>query len=361
MPIKYKWLAQCLQELIQKDIKCGINKLPTESELCQKYKVSRQTVRQALTLLEKNSMITKRQGSGSYITGLSADRSRNTIGLLLSGSQEYIYPGLVEDIQTTLYQYDYSCRLYETQNRTYKEREVLSQFLKHPIKGLIVEGCKSALPNPNLDLYLQLMRKGTQIAFLYNHYPALSDSLYLKDDNLQGSTLLVRHLINQGYTSIGGIFNADDLQGIERFQGFMETMRDYNLSVPDHRIAWFRTADIERLEKERDCSFLKKIVQDSFSSCTAIVCYNDEIAYWLIKVLKSLGYRLPEDKAIVSFDNTYLSYIDMLSITSVTHKPHEMGKKIALLMVEACKGTSVTSHEIPWELVVKNSTPIRHH
>ncbi len=357
MPIKYKWLANSLQDLIQKNIKNGIDKLPTEEQLCKDYKVSRQTVRQALTLLEKNSQIVKKKGSGSYITGLSINASLNTIGIILSESQEYIYPGVIQDIQNTLYQNGYSSKLFKTKNRTYIERDILQEILKTPLKGIIVEGCKTALPNPNLDLYLKLKSKGIHMIFLHNHYPSLPDSLYLMDDNSQGSSLLVRHLIDQGHTAIGGIFNADDLQGIERYQGFMETMRDFNLTLYDHRIAWFRTSDIEYLDKEHDISFLRKIVQNSFKSCTAIVCYNDEIAYWLLKALKAEGYKIPVDKAIVSFDKTYLSNSDMLTITSVSHKPHEMGKTIALLMVDKCKGSTVTSHKIPWELVIRNSTP----
>ena len=359
MPIKYKWLANCLQDLIQKNIKKGIDKLPTEEELCKYYKVSRQTVRQALSILEKSGQIIKKHGSGSFITGLSTNSSENTIGIILSSSQQYIYPGVINDIQSTLYQHGYSIKLFETQNRTYNERNILYQLFESPPRGIIVEGCKTALPNPNLDLYLKLKNMGIHIIFLHNHYQGLSESLYLKDDNLQGSALLVGHLIHQGHTAIGGIFNADDLQGVERFQGFMDTMRDNNLLVPDHRIAWFRTSDLERLQKEQDITFLKKIVQDSFKSCTAVVCYNDEIAYWLMKVLKAEGYRLPEQMAIVSFDKTYLSNSDKFSITSVTHKPHEMGRKAALLMVDYCKGLPISSHEIPWELVIRNSTPKR--
>ena len=359
MPVKYKWLANCLQDLIQKNMKNGINKLPTEGELCKKYKVSRQTVRQALSILEKHSQITKKQGSGSFITGLSMNSSENTIGIIVPKSQIYIYPGVVNDINSTLYQNGYVSKIFVTENRTDIERQILNQILENPLRGIIVEGCKSALPNPNMDLYQRLKSKGIHIIFLHNHYPAFSESLFLQDDNIQGSVLLVQHLVDQGHIAIGGIFNADDLQGIERYQGFMETMHDYDLTVLDHRIAWFRTSDMEQINKEHDYSFLKKIVQNSFRSCTAIVCYNDEIAYWLMKALKAEGYNLPSDMAIVSFDKTYLSISNMLTITSVTHKPHEIGKKIALLMVDKCKGLPVSSHKIPWELVIRNSTPKR--
>ena len=49
---KYQWLAARLEALIQKNIRTGVNKLPTEQELSEKYQLSRQTVRMALKTLE---------------------------------------------------------------------------------------------------------------------------------------------------------------------------------------------------------------------------------------------------------------------------------------------------------------------
>ena len=102
MAIKYKWLAGKLKEMTEKNIKSGIEKLPTEQELCSRYRVSRQTVRQALALLEKENLIVRRQGSGSYITGVSPDQRKNTVAVLISDDQEYIYPGVLRDICTEL-------------------------------------------------------------------------------------------------------------------------------------------------------------------------------------------------------------------------------------------------------------------
>lgn len=70
MAIKYKWLAERLKEMIYSDIEKGIEKLPTEQELCERFRVSRQTVRLSLSLLEEEGLIVKKQGSGSFITGL---------------------------------------------------------------------------------------------------------------------------------------------------------------------------------------------------------------------------------------------------------------------------------------------------
>ena len=57
MAIKYKWLASILREQIHKNLKNGTAKLPTENELARRYHVSRQTVRQALSLLQDRKSV----------------------------------------------------------------------------------------------------------------------------------------------------------------------------------------------------------------------------------------------------------------------------------------------------------------
>ena len=70
MSAKYIQLASQLKSLIQKNLyennSNTVYQLPTEAVLCQIYHVSRQTVRKALSILEEEHLIQKRQGSGSY-------------------------------------------------------------------------------------------------------------------------------------------------------------------------------------------------------------------------------------------------------------------------------------------------------
>lgn len=356
MPIKYKWLSERLRDLITQNMKKGVDKLPAEQELCRRYKVSRQTVRQSLSILEKEGLIEKRRGSGTYITGRSSNAQKNVIGILISDDSEYIYPRLLNDINTALTKNGFFQKTFVTGNRTSTEREILTALLPLSPRGLIVEGCKSALPNPNLDLYHALLKKGCHIVFLHNYYPALKGCPYIKDANISGSMMLVNYLVSQGHTQIGGIFKADDMQGIERFQGFMEAMRDARLTVPDERISWFHSDDFNKLQQHEDTSFLKKIVQESLNSCTAVVCYNDMIAYFLMKELKLSGYRLPDEMSIVTFDHTYLSNSNHLALTTLGHTPHEMGTRAVQMLIDSLKGFTVMPTELPWKLIPKEST-----
>ena len=60
--------------------------------------------------------------------------------------------------------------------------------------------------------------------------------------------------------------------------------------------------------------------------------------------------------AVTAFDNTYLSNYGPLSITTLAHRPHEMGTKAAQTVINKMRGLPVNSQEIPWSLNLKEST-----
>lgn len=356
MAIKYKWLAQILRDLAEQNRKKGIIRLPTEQELCRKYHLSRQTVRQALSLLEAEGIIEKKQGSGTFLTGSSSATDQITI--LISSENDYIYPRVLEDIRSELHSRGFSSQVSATENRTDRERSILLSLLEAPPKGVIAEGCKSGLPNPNLDLYLRLLRLGTPVVFLYSYYPEIREFVHITDDNQSGSSLLVHLLCENGHTCIGGIFQADDIRGHERFRGFTDAMTSSGLEICDKYTQWFDSADLEEINKEKSCGFLKNTVARFFPGCTAVICHDDRIAYRLILELQRCGFRVPEDVSVASFDNTYLSTFGNPTITSLSHRPHEMGRRAAQTLIEQIRGLPVSSQEVPWKLNIRESTAL---
>ncbi len=357
---KYETLAGALTEQITRNLQNGISKLPTESQLCAQYNVSRQTVRAALTLLGKQGIITSKQGSGSYATGLSLDSDRNIIPILISSQQEYIYPQLLSEIRLALAEQGYKLQIYPTDNNTSVERAHLESLLDNPPCAVIVEGCKSTLPNPNLDLYEKLRENGTFILFLHNYYPAMQDCIYVKDDNYYGGCLLAEHLISLGHTQIAGLFKIDDSQGPERYHGVAARLRDLGHPISDTHIGWYSSPDIAALEARQDTRFLTDFIQERLFGCSAVVCYNDEVAYWLIKELSYANIHVPQDLSVVCFDNSYLSELSGVRITTLTHAPHEMSECVAECIVGHLQGLPVVSHTIPWRLVRKESDAAYH-
>lgn len=355
MSAKYIQLAGLLKNLIEENAGDTF-KLPTEAALCQKYGVSRQTVRKALSILEEEHLIEKRQGSGSYATGLSGRTGKDSVAILVCSDTEYIYPGVLADLRDTLQKAGFSSTVHVTNNQTSTEREILLKLLESPVRGILSEGCKTAFPTPNHDLYYRLEQTGTAVLFFHGSYANLPDFPSLKDDNYGGGYYLGKYLTSLGHKKIAGIFKMDDIQGSERCFGLLSALRDENIPLCENHISYFDTAQLDALQKKQDTGFLSEFVLKQLKDATAVVCYNDEIAYWLIKEMAYRNLRVPEEISIVSFDNSYLSDLSPVQITSLSHKKHEMGTSAAENMLKLMKGSSVSSQVLPWQLSVKRSS-----
>ena len=380
MAIKYKWLVEQLREIISDSIQNGINKLPTEQELAVRYRVSRQTVRAALAVLEDEREIRRIKGSGSYITGLSSLEDRNIVGILIPDEQQYEYPALINDIRVALAAEGFSCKVYPTHNHVDQERQILQFLLKSPLRALIVEPVKSALPSPNTELYQRLIQRGTSILFLGCAYPQLSQIPVIYEDNLYGAGLLVQSLVEKGHSSIASIFQMDDQRGLERYQGFLDAMQNQGLTVPDRNICWYTTQELDDFRQSRDISFLKKFLERIPPDCTAFICENDFIA-WLLweelsleqekriathaplsSSLQNTGFKSTSADhsfettiALAAFNTSYLTTSGLLCATTLTHSAHQPGALAAQMSINKLKGLPVSSQEVPWQLSLPKS------
>ena len=360
MAIKYKWLTEQLREIIQEYIQKGINKLPTEQELSARYRVSRQTVRSALAVLEEEKEIRRIKGSGAYITGLFNREEQNIIGILVPDEQQYEYPALVNDIRVALAAEGFSCKVYPTHGHMDQERQILQFLLKNPPRALIAEPVKSALPSLNTELYEKLLQKGSSILFLGCTYPELPQIPVLYEDNAQGARLMVQRLIEQGHTSIAGIFQIDDQRGHKRFQGFLDSMQNQGLNVPDKNICWYTVRELDEFRQNRDISFLKKFLKRITPNCTAYICEDDFIAWLLWEELHlsqktqteaQAGLRHnPPSVALAAFNTSYLTTSGLLQAITLTHPAHQPGILAAQTIINKLKGLPVSSQEVPWQI-----------
>lgn len=355
MSAKYIRLAGLLQNLIEENAG-DIFRLPTEAALCRKYGVSRQTVRKALSVLESQHLIEKRQGSGSYTTGLFGGTGKNSVAILVCSDTEYIYPGLLTDIRNTLQDSGFSCTIHVTENRICREREILQHLLKEPVRGILSEGCRTDIPTPNHDLYELLSESGIPVLFFHGNYSNLPDFPSIKDDNYGGGYYLGKYLASLGHKNTAGIFRSDDIQGAERYFGFLSALRDEGLPFCEESVCHFDTDRLKALQEKQDTGFLSEFISKQLKEATAVVCHNDEIAYWLIKELAYKGLRVPEDISVVCFDNSYLSELSQVQITSLSHKNHEMGNSAAEGILKLMKGSPFPSRTLPWHLSAKRSS-----
>ena len=355
MSKKYEQLAGILRSELQQQIRQGNNRLATEAVLSERYHMSRQTVRHALRLLEEEGLIVRRQGSGSYIRSAGGDTGIRQIAVVTTFLDDYIFPSILHDVQSVLSQEGYSTLVFATENQVSREREILSRLLQMQISAVLMEGVKTALPTPNGDLYQLLRANSIPVLFLHGAYSNLSGFPCLQDDNYTGGYLLTRYLLTHGHTRIAGIFKSDDIQGPQRYHGMVSALRDSGAAIRDDAIFWYDTLDRAVLVGSGHSELLEHFIRHRIGDSTAVVCYNDEIAFQLIKQLLAAGKAVPNEIAVVSFDNSFYSQIGPVPITSLGHKASRTGKAAAEMLLQILSGAEPKNTRLEWELFCRTS------
>jgi GntR family transcriptional regulator of arabinose operon len=330
------------------------DKLQGENILCERFGVSRQTIRQALSTLEREGFLERVHGSGTYVkcTSLPNTSQVKTVCVMTTYLDDYIFPFIVSGIEKKLSAEGYELSLKLTRNKVSTERSNLISLKNSNISGLIVEGTKTALPNPNLDLYKEL--GNIPILFINSYYRQIgSENLnYVVVDDKSGAYKAVKHLIDNGHRNINGIFKIDDMQGHERFNGYMSALYDAGLNFDENKIVWYSTENIQEIFSTENAPLLL----DKLGDCTGVICYNDEVAVLLIKALQAVGKKIPDDISIVSFDNSSLAQMTQTGITSVAHPGTELGKEAARSILKMIEDPSLhIRYTFDAELVYRGS------
>lgn len=171
---KYEAVAQAIKTDIENGVYTEGQAIPTEELLAAQYDVSRQTIRKALALLVEDDLIIKRQGSGSVVRPKRLNPRTGKIAVVATYISDYIFPSQLRAVDEVLSENKYTAVLSATRNRVCNERAILEEILKNPVDGILIEGTKSAMPNPNFDLYEKLIGMGIPVVFFNGYYPTLS-------------------------------------------------------------------------------------------------------------------------------------------------------------------------------------------
>ena len=354
MPAKYQQLADRLRSEIQQAARQSGGKLPTEAELSQRYHMSRQTVRHALKLLEAEGLVKRRQGSGTYVSGHTPADGSKQVAVVATFLDDYIFPSILHDVQSSFSQAGYATLVFATENNISKEREILTKLLEQKVSAVLIEGSKTVLPTPNSDLFHALQGRNIPILFFHGVYSNLTGVPCLSDDNYSGGYRLTQYLLGGGHTKIAGIFKSDDVQGPQRYHGMVDALRDAGVPIRDSRFFWYDTEDRASLVGGSS-KLVDAFIDHRLSDATAVVCYNDEIAYFLIRRLLEVGKDVPGSAAVVSFDNSFYSQIGPVPITSIGHKTHKTGKTAAALLLDMLSGGKPQPLSLEWELFRRKS------
>ena len=325
---KYIVLKQWIVDNIKNKTFQYNDKLPSENLLCRKFGVSRQTVRNAMAQLSEEGIVRKVRGSGMYVNKTTfAAATSKTIGVLISYLNEYIFRHVFQEIETVLTMEGYEIDLCISENRIEQESSFLDRMYHSDVAGLIIEGTKSALPNPNLKYYRQLEEKGVPFLMIHNYYNGLQCPSILMDD-IGASKRMTKMLIDAGHTKIAGIFKGDDLQGHRRYLGYVEALEEAGIPVREELIGWFYSNYDNNILLEISI----KAILDTLDYYTAMMAYNDLIALEINKSFEQNGIRIPDDISMVSFDDGVAS--GNMGIISAIHPKKLLGIEAAMRILK---------------------------
>jgi GntR family transcriptional regulator, arabinose operon transcriptional repressor len=333
------------------------DQIPSENEISEQFQMSRQTVRQTFGLLEKEGLLLRVQGKGTFVSESIAGRSAEvqTIGMLTTYISDYIFPHIVRGTESALRSRGYRLVLSSTDNDKQREKESLSVMMNEPISGLIIEPTKSAEGNPNLGFYLSLDVQQIPYIMINASYPELHCPS-LKVDDEAGGYMAAEHLIQLGHKRIAGFFKTDDLQGVNRLKGFIKAHQHYRIPLHPALVVHYRTEEKHTKPMEETA----RILGSDDGRPTAFVCYNDELAVQLLDPIRQFGLLVPDDISLVGFDDSPLATAMEVKLTTLTHPKSEMGAAAAELLISMIEkgldGFTAENKIFSPELIIREST-----
>lgn len=350
---KYLTIVEWVKDYIKTQKLKPNDRFLTEKELCEIHGVSRQTVRQALMCLEGENVICRVRGSGTFVNKSFSDEPKTlkSIGVISTYFSDYIFPHIVTGIEGVLNKTGYSMQLATTHNEVSEETQALKSMMLNGVRGLIVEPSRSALPNPNTELYQELKRKNIPLVFFNAKYPWADMPCIAMDDEAAAKTV-TDHLFECGHRQISGIFTFDDIQGHKRYSGFMKSCMEHGSHNSEKNIFWFAAADGNTI-----FDYFPKRILEIINNSTAVVCYNDRIAVNLLQFCREQGISVPDDISVVGIDDSKYASICDVPLTTVRHPHCELGETAARTLLDMIEAHSAQHRDVIFipNLIVRDS------
>ncbi|MFH1523902.1 MAG: LacI family DNA-binding transcriptional regulator [Chloroflexota bacterium] len=168
-------------------------------------------------------------------------------------------------------------------------------------------------------------------------------------DNFTGGTLATEHLIHSGRQRIAFLGGPiDELEAQLRFKGYENTMQSAGHSVDPKMLAY---GDYSH---ESGISAMQRLLEQS-PDLDAVFVNSDLMAIGAINVIQNSHKRVPEDIAVVGYDDLSIANYNNLPLTTVRQNISLAGRLLAQNLIQYIQTGAVTNVTIPVELVVRKS------
>lgn len=271
------------------------------------------------------------------------------IGMLIADITNPFYQTMVRAVQDVASQYRYNVMIANSDHTSDKEMLFCESLIRHPVDGAVI------IPYHLTDENLQnlVLRTGVAISAVGVHINQPDVDIVYADD-AKASYEAVRWLIDhKKHKRIGMIQASRDFPvSVRRHGAYLQAMHDAGLPVPAEYV----------VEGDWSVESGRKGIQallDLPVPPTAVFAASDTIAIGALETALELNYRVPEDIAIIGFDDIPAASWVRPRLTTVAQYPGEMGKLLANTLFQRIMGEYSGPRrliEVPCHFIEREST-----
>lgn len=271
-----------------------------------------------------------------------------TIGLVVTTISDPFIAEIVQAIETTAHDHGYSVILASSNAESEREIKAVEMLRSKRVDGVIVTSSRvGALYQERLD------RLGVPVVLVNSHREQRGTYVFsVNVDNRHGAYLAAEHLIQLGHRRLayvtGPVNSSDDL---ERQAGYRQALAEAGIEF-DPALVVLGTGRADGGEG----ALPRLLALDG--SPTAVSCYNDMTAIGLMRVARQTGLSIPQDMAVVGFDDIpFASYVQP-PLTTIAQPKAEMGKRVMQMVLELMVNGGVDARVVS-NVVMKGKLVVR--
>ncbi len=258
------------------------------------------------------------------------------IAVMIADISNNFYHRIVRAIQDVADEQNYDVMLTNSDHIYRSEKRFLSAVSRRPVDGVIMVPVHLTQEDINTfssQTHTPVVVLGQQISL-----PKM-DVVYVDDDGAIYSA--TRWLVEeQGYQSVGYVGVTEDFPpGPRRYRGFERAMADLNMQInPDHVIESDFT-----IEGGKQVAY--QLIQRG-NLPKSLIVINDLMALGVLVTLQDAGYRVPEDIAVLGFDDIQEATLFRPTLSTIAQDPYDMGQKLSELLFERIEDPSLPARYV---------------
>ena len=323
---KSQKIYQYIREKIDNNEFTSGERLPTENDLMKHFEVSRITVSSALRELQKEGIINRISGSGSYVNKASQPKEQIFALLIPELGVTDIFKKICTSILEEASRNNIKC-IWRNINKISFERQLVEladlaqNYADEKVTGVffipfcgvpnrMIENDKIIQPLVNANIPVVLLDRDM------GDFPLRSRFDLVRTNHHQGGYLLGEHLVKQGCKKIVFAHRKHLAYGVdERVIGAQEAIIKHSGTATKQQIIKGEISDV---------NFIDGIIKDLQPD--AIVCDNDFSAATVMKKLSELSVKVPEKVRITGFDNGKYATLLNPALTTVKQPCEAIGR-----------------------------------